>query len=212
MSESLKNLPTKNPFKVGDKVRLTGVAWDRSGTWYLSGYSRDTVTTVTEVEGNSVITSADTKGDPAHYSHFELVTEETKMTKTKRIPFDMQAWEKWKDEGGKVIYTPTGHEVLQLACFPEATLTYRYIFIIAQNAHVIGNDGSDLSLEIPVETKRIPFNPALRDAKVFWRSNELTEWVQMKSGVVCGTYIDVQDGMEETLCFHPNALVMEVEE
>ena len=74
-----------------------------------------------------------------------------------------------------------------------------------------GGFDKGIKLEVPITTKRIPFNPELKDVKAFYKETELIEWVQMKSGVVCGI-IRHEDGGYTTSLYHPNILEMEVEE
>lgn len=75
-----------------------------------------------------------------------------------------------------------------------------------------GGFDSEIKLEIPVTTKRIPFDPERKGAKVFYGEQELLEWVQMKSGVVCGTIKLDNFNDEHTSLYHPNDLKMEIEE
>ncbi len=203
------------PFKVGDKVKIKE---DLYGFLGRAGFKLNTIYTVGEVNRETYRISVKETLGCLHYTHFDFYKEEKDMTqqtqqKTKRVPFTHELWEKWKDKGGKMIYTPTGMQVLQLAAyFPEADHRYRYVFLTCPGTLVKARDLDDLALEIPVTSKRIPFNPELKDAKVFYGDTELIEWVQMNSGVVCGSYdTGGIDGVITNL-YRPNDLQMEIEE
>ena len=204
----------KNPFKVGDKVRVKANVLSIFPVVFKNFLSVK-YAIVTGVESYRVFTNVD--DEYTHFEHFELYKEPEEkdmnnQQKTKRVPFTHELWEKWKDKGGKVIHTPTGREVLQLAYFPEATHRHRYVYLIVPRAVTCTGTCDPLAIEIPVTTKRIPFNPELKMAKAFYGKTELTEWVQMTSGVVCGSY-DTKgfDGITTSL-YHPNDLQMEIEE
>lgn len=134
------------------------------------------------------------------------------MTSTKRVPFTHELWEKWKEKGGKVIYKRTGKQVLQFAYFPEADYRYRCVYLTLPGTPLWASDTEEIELLIPVTTKRIPFNPELKNAKVFYGDTELIEWFQAKTGVVCGTHVVNNFGGEDTSLYHPNDLKMEIEE
>lgn len=213
-------------FKLNDKVICItnfGVSnWLEQGQEY----------TVTRIYSNGDIAVNGIKNNLGWYAHrFELkqenqqkilqdkpsyAVEEKDMTqqtqqKTKVVPFTHELWEGWKDKGGKVIYGYGPHIIKDMVCFDNAVTTYRYAGYCEELDMIYVCEGNDLSLEIPVTTKRVPFNPELKDAKAFYGEVELTEWVQMKSGVVCGI-IKHEDGGYTTSLYHPNILEMEVEE
>lgn len=205
----------KNPFKVGDKVRVKASVLSTFPVVFKNFLSVK-YAIVTGVESYRVFTNVD--DEHTHFEHFEIYkeSEEKDMNnqpKTKRVPFTQELWEKWKDNGGKVIYTPTGREVLQLAYFPEADHRYRYLYLTKPGTVTSQGTCDPLAIEIPITTKRIPFNPELKDAKVVCRhtSDELLEWVYMMSGVVCGV-IKHEGGGYTTKLYHPNTLEMEIEE
>lgn len=204
----------KNPFKVGDKVRVKASVLSTFPVVFKNFLSVK-YAIVTGIESYRVFTNVD--DEPTHFEHFEPYKEPEEkdmnsQQKTKRVPFTHELWEKWKDKGGKVIYTPTGRQVLQLAYFPEADHRYRYVFLTKPGTVTSLGNCDWLAIEIPVTTKRIPFNPELKATKVFYGDTELIEWVQMNSGVVCGSYdTGGIDGVITNL-YHPNDLQMEIEE
>jgi hypothetical protein len=202
-----------NPFKVGDKVKLLKRSYEFNPIFWRR-YEGFKYSFVRGVVGDTISTSEDIS--PQHYSHFELYKEEKDMTpqaqqKTKRVPFTHELWEKWKDKGGKVLYANGPHIIKDMLCFDNAVTTYRYAGYCEERDCIYVCEGDDLSLEIPVTTKRIPFNPELKDAKVFYGKTELTEWFQAKTGVICGTHTNIGFGGEDTSLYHPNDLEMEIE-
>jgi len=203
----------QNPFKVGDKVKLLNSSYDFNPRLW-DAYVGYKWAVVTGVFNEQITTHLDDK--PTHYSHFELYKEEKDMTqqtqqKTKRVPFTHELWEKHKDVA-KIIYIPSGGEVLGFAYFPQADSRFRYAFLTRTGTAPTFGSGEYFYLEIPVTTKRIPFNPELKDAKLFYGDTEMVEWVQMKSGVVCGSYDAGGFAGVITNLYHPNDLQMEIEE
>ncbi len=208
-------MATCNPFRVGDKVKLLKSSYDFNPTLWMK-YEGFRYSTVTHVVGSQIVTTEDSK--PTHYTHFELYKEpeETTMqqqSKTKRVRFTHELWEKWKDKGAKVIYTPTGRQVLQLAYFPEADHRYRYVYLITPGTLVALGTCDPLDIVIPVTTKRIPFNPELKDAKVFIEGDmldfnlEIKEWYLFSNG-----FVALLDYEGCARIKHPNTLEMEIEE
>ncbi len=210
-----------NTFKIGDKVR---VREDRYGILARAGFKLNTTYTVAGIDqigidgiGGGSVYLKETRGC-LHYTHLALYKEanEDVMTqqtqqKTKRIHFTHKLWEKWKDVA-KIIYIPSGGEVLRFAYFPEADSRFCYAYLTRSGTAPAFGSGESFWLEIPVTAKRIPFNPELKDAKVFYGDTELIEWLQMNSGVVCGSYdTGGIDGVITNL-YHPNDLQMEIEE
>lgn len=124
-----------------------------------------------------------------HHSYFDFYKEEKEMTqqaqqKTKRVPFTHELWEKYKDVA-KIIYIPSGGEVLGFACFPQAGSRFRYAYLTLKGTAPTFGSGESLYLEIPVTTKRIPFNPELKDAKVFIKADNtfVEEWHLFSNGL-----------------------------
>lgn len=204
-----------NPFKVGDKVKIKE---DPYGILARAGFKLNTIYTVIQVEFDRLYLK-ETLGY-LHYTHLDFYKEEKDMTpqttqqtqqKTKRVPFTHELWEKYKDIA-KIIYIPSGGEVLGFAYFPQADSRFRYAYLTRTGAVPTCGSGESFYLEIPITTKRIPFNPELKDAKVFYGGVELIEWVQMKSGVVCGSYDSDGFAGVITNLYHPNDLQMEIEE
>lgn len=206
-----------NPFKVGDKVKLLKRSYEFNPIFWRK-YDGFKYSFVKGVIGDTISTSEDSS--PQHYSHFEFYEEEKDMTlqttpqtqpKTKRVPFTHDLWEKWKDNGGEVT-TMNGRVLDQFTCFNLRDVRV-YAGVYTEVAPLVGTYYSHhLFLEIPITTKRIPFNPELKDAKVFYGGVELIEWVQMKSGVVCGSYDSDGFAGVITNLYHPNDLQMEIEE
>lgn len=207
-----------NPFKVGDTVKIKE---DPYGILNRAGFRLNTIYTVKQVdEETDRLYLKETLGC-LHYTHFDFYKEEKDMNqqtqqKTKIVPFTHELWEKWKDNGGKVIYAYGPHIIKDMVCFDNAVTTYRYAGYCEELDMVYVCEGDDLSLEIPITTKRIPFNPESKDAKVFvkvfYGDTEMVEWVQMKSGVVCGSYDAGGFAGVITNLYHPNDLQMEIEE
>ena len=208
-------MATCNPFKVGDKVKIKE---DPYGIFSRAGFKLNTIYTVRQVEFDRLYLK-EALGC-IHYTHLELYKEEKDMTlqttpqtqpKTKRVPFTHDLWEKWKDNGGEVT-TMNGRVLDQFTCFNLRDVRV-YAGVYTEVAPLVGTYYSHhLFLEIPITTKRIPFNPELKDAKVFYGGVELIEWVQMKSGVVCGSYDSDGFAGVITNLYHPNDLEMEIEE
>lgn len=206
-----------NPFKVGDKVKIKE---DHYGILSRAGFRLNTIYTVKQVdEETDRLYLKETLGC-LHYTHFEFYKEEKDMNqqvhqKTKRVPFTHELWEKYKDIA-KIIYIPSGGEVLGFAYFPQADSRFRYAYLTRTGTAPTFGSGESFYLEIPITTKRIPFNPELKDAKVlvkvFYGDTEMVEWVQMKSGVVCGSYDAGGFAGVITNLYHPNDLQMEIEE
>lgn len=209
----------KNPFKVGDKVRVKANVLSTFPVTFKNFLSVK-YAIVTGVESYRVFTNVDDKY--THFEHFELYKEpeEKDMNqqahqKTKRVPFTHELWEKYKDIA-KIIYIPSGGEVLGFAYFPQADSRFRYAYLTRTGTAPTFGSGESFYLEIPITTRRIPFNPELKDAKVlvkvFYGDTEMIEWVQMKSGVVCGSYDAGGFAGVITNLYHPNDLQMEIEE
>lgn len=205
----------KNPFKVGDKVRVKASVLSTFPVVFKNFLSVK-YAIVTGVESYRVFTNVD--DEHTHFEHFEIYkeSEEKDMNnqpKTKRVPFTQELWEKWKDNGGKVIHTPTGREVLQLAYFPEATHRHRYVYLIASGTFAYTGTCDPLAIEIPITTKRIPFNPELKDAKVFIEGDmldfniEIKEWYLFSNGFVA--LLDYEDNVRIK---HFCRVQMEIEE
>ena len=206
-----------NPFKVGDKVKVKAYVL-RAYPRAFKNFIPVQYAVVTKVEYNSIFT--DVEDTPTHFEHFDFYKEEKDMNqqahqKTKRVPFTHELWEKYKDIA-KIIYIPSGGEVLGFAYFPQADSRFRYAYLTRTGTVPTCGSGESFYLEIPITTKRIPFNPELKDAKVlvkvFYGDTEMVEWVQMKSGVVCGSYDAGGFAGVITNLYHPNDLQMEIEE
>lgn len=212
-------MATCNPFKVGDKVKVKMHvlrAWPRAFKNYLPVQ----YAVVTKVEYNSIFT--DVEDTPTHFEHFEFYKEEKDMNtqtiqqtqqKTKRVPFTPELWK--QNQTAKTIWTPTETEILYF----DKWGGYDFIGVYkapreeyAASIFVKG-DFPNMAIEIPVTTKRIPFNPELKDAKVFYGKIELIEWVRMSSDVVCGVHEQLSPFKSlETALYHPNHLEMEIDE
>ena len=210
-------MATCNPFKVGDKVKVKAYVL-RAYPRAFKNFIPVQYAVVTKVEYNSIFT--DVEDTPTHFEHFDFYKEEKDMNqqahqKTKRVPFTHELWEKYKDIA-KIIYIPSGGEVLGFAYFPQADSRFRYAYLTRTGTVPTCGSGESFYLEIPITTKRIPFNPELKDAKVlvkvFYGGTEMVEWVQMKSGVVCGSYDAGGFAGVITNLYHPNDLQMEIEE
>lgn len=210
MSVNISGLD-KNPFKVGDKVRVKASVLSTFPVVFKNFLSVK-YAIVTGVESYRVFTNVD--DEHTHFEHFELYKEEKDMTqqtqqKTKRVPFTHELWEKWKDKGGKVIYANGPHIIKDMVCFNNATTTFRYAGYCEERDCVYVCEGDDFSLEIHITSKRIPFNPELKDAKVFTTdSNQpVVDWVMFKDGSVACQWPNQYMGYYPT-----NLLEMEIEE
>lgn len=199
----------KNPFRVGDKVKVNATAL-RTFPDAFKNYLSVRYVVVTKIDGATVFTDVDNR--PTYFEHFELYKEPEETTiqqpKTKRTPFTHELWEKYKD-----VATPYYKQltVFQLAYFEGTTKGYTLAGVLSDQLSRFYE--SEIDLEIPITTKRIPFNPELKDAKVVCKftSDELSEWVYMTSNVVCGV-INREGGGFTTELYHPNYLEMEIEE
>ena len=203
-----------NPFKVGDKVKVKAYVL-RAYPRAFKNFIPVQYAVVTKVEYNSIFT--DVEDTPTHFEHFDFYKEEKDMNqqahqKTKRVPFTHELWEKYKDIA-KIIYIPSGGEVLGFAYFPQADSRFRYAYLTRTGTAPTCGSGESFYLEIPITTRRIPFNPELKDAKVFYDKTELIEWVRMSSDVVCGVHEQLSPFKSlETALYHPNHLEMEIDE
>ena len=199
-----------NTFKIGDTVKLLKSSYDFSPfAWRM--YDGYVYSTVTHVVGDQIVTTEDSK--PTHYSHFELYKEPEedvmKQQKTKRVPFSKAAWEKYK--GVATPYYDENSAVSQLTYFEGSTTAFALAGTVAGQLSRFYE--SEIELEIPITTKRVPFNPELKDAKVFYGKTELIEWRCMSSGVVCGVHEHESPFKSlETALYHPNHLEMEIDE
>lgn len=196
-----------NTFKIGDTVKLLKSSYDFSPfAWRM--YDGYVYSTVTHVVGDQIVTTEDSK--PTHYSHFELYKEPSEdvmnkqtQQKTKRIPFNPSL-------GDAAVFTKLGnHLVKEWHVFSTgvvATLCENFL-------HTTKHDQIELEMEVPITTKRIPFNPGLKGTKVFYGKTELIEWFYLRTGLVCGTYewVAAFKGME-SLLYHPSDLEMEIDE
>lgn len=204
-------------FKVGDIVVCVDDTCDMGG-WAEKYLKKGQEYVVTKVHGDGSV-SVGGLSFGWFASRFELKQQPAEQPiqkpvqqKTKLVPFTHELWEKWKDKGVKVVYANGPHTVEDLVCFSNAVTTFRYAGYVKERDCVYVCEMDDLSLEIPITTKRVPFNPERKDAKVFYGEQELIEWVQMKSGVVCGTIKLDNFNDEHTSLYHPNDLEMEIEE
>lgn len=207
-------MATCNPFKVGDKVKIKE---DPYGILNRAGFRLNTIYTVKQVdEETDRLYLKETLGC-LHYTHFDFYKEEKAMSqqtqqKTKRVPFTHELWEKYKD-AAKIIYIPSGGEVIGFAYFPQADSRFRYVYLTRAGTAPTSDSGKSFCLEILVTTRRIPFNPELKDAKVFYEKTEIIEWVRMSSDVVCGVHEQLSPFKSlETALYHPNHLEMEIDE
>lgn len=177
-------------FNVGDKVVVSPSAFDY-GVLQKYGFKPNAVYTVSAFMNSErdLLWFEELKCS-AHQSHFDFYKEEKDMTqqtqqKTKRVPFTHELWENYKDVA-KIIYIPSGGEVLGFAYFPQADSRFRYAYLTRTGTAPTFGSGESFWLEIPVTTKRIPFNPELKDAKVFTKSHNrlVKEWHMFSTGVV----------------------------
>lgn len=216
---------TPNPFKVGDSVTVRTVTnllkhhYDSAEMYtvlYISPYYKDFVF----LEG---------KLFAIHYTLLEYYKEpatkeqEKQPMKTKRIPFSEEAYNKYKDVA-KVIWTPSNAEILYFSKWYNQSAVFIGVYKAPYEEYTATTfsveDTASMSMEIPVTTKRIPFDASRKDAKVLLAHTttstrtELVEWVQMeKSIVVAGVTEDKLDRSGfYTALYHPNDLVMEIEE
>lgn len=200
---------SKNPFKVGDKVTVIPESMEDLSE-YFKLYSIHPFAIVTWTDDYLVGTTIDKDG--SHYTHYKPYKEEentmSSQQKTKRVPFTHDLWEKWKDKGGKV-FDYASRAVEQLAYFNVRNDRQIYAGVY-QGIGSFSNFYSDhLFLEIPVITKRIPFDPELKDAKVFTTdSNQsVVDWAMFKDGQVACQWPNKYMGYYPT-----NYLEMEIEE
>ena len=202
----------KNPFKVGDKVRVKASVLSTFPVVFKNFLSVK-YAIVTGIESYRVFTNVD--DEHTHFEHFELYKEANEdvmnkqtQQKTKRVPFTHELWEKYKDKDA-VVTTLNGRVLEQFTCFNLRDVRV-YAGVYTEVAPLVGNYYSHhLFLEIPITSKRIPFNPELKDAKVFTTdSNQpVADWVMFKDGQVACQWPSNYMG------YYPiNLLEMEIEE
>lgn len=203
----------KNPFKVGDKVRVKARVLSTFPVVFKNFLSVK-YAIVTGVESHRVFTNVD--DEPTHFEHFELYkeSEEKDMNnqpKTKRVPFSVAAWVRHKDNASVYLNGKMCHTFLPMFNYQndQGYALYQFNFFGNVEYHSVWS----FEIEIPVTSKRIPFNPELKDAKVFYGDTELIEWVLMSSNVVCGVHTQTHPFKSlETALYHPAHLEMEIEE
>jgi len=203
-----------NTFKIGDTVKLLKSSYDFSPfAWRM--YDGYVYSTVTHVVGDQIVTTEDSK--PTHYSHFELYKEPSEdvmnkqtQQKTKRVPFSVAAWTKYKDVAKVYLNGKLCDAFLPMLNYQndQGYALYKLSFFGDAGYYSVWG----FELEIPVTTKRIPFNPELKGTKVVCKhtSDKLSEWVYMTSSVVCG--VINREGGFTTELYHPNYLEMEIDE
>ena len=204
-----------NTFKIGDTVKLLKSSYDFSPfAWRM--YDGYVYSTVTHVVGDQIVTTEDSK--PTHYSHFELYKEPSEdvmnkqtQQKTKRVPFSKVVWKKYKAVAKVFLH---GKECNRFACLINTIGDQGFaVYSIVGDDSIAYYSVWRFELEIPVTTKRIPFNPELKGTKVFYGKTELIEWRCMSSGVVCGVHEHIHPFKSlETALYHPNTLEMEIDE
>lgn len=204
-----------NNFKVGDWVKIKDSVWDYCN-WEADGFKKDAPEKVVDTDGEYVYIRKGHQRYCIHYTNIEKVEMKPEETKYATIPFSVEAWEKWKvDERTKVFYKSI--PVTQLTMFDcKGGFVAAGVMWVDYGKELVKfhvDDFKNMIIHAPVTTKRIPFNPELKDAKVFYGNTELIDWHQMKSGVVCGTR-ELNDGFngQDTNLYHPNDLTMEIEE
>jgi len=174
----------KNPFKVGDLVELKS---DDYGFLARGGFKLNYPYTVKEVDTETDrLYVEETLGclHYTHYTHFEFYKDPEKQSmKTKRIPFSEESYEKYKDVA-KVIATKL--EIVDCYVFSTGVVGVLYKMPNGDVSNVILPINQHLlELEIPVTTKRIPFDASRKDAKVFNKQgNPVKEWHVFSNGVV----------------------------
>jgi hypothetical protein len=204
----------KNPFKVGDKVRVKASVLSTFPVVFKNFLSVK-YAIVTGIESYRVFTNVD--DEHTHFEHFEIYKEEKDMTqqtqqKTKRVPFSKEVWLKHKN--AKVIWTPTEAEILYFdkwgGCDYDFIGVYKAPGAEYAASTFVEGDFPNMALEIPITTKRIPFNPELKDVKVFIERGNcpVKEWYVFSNGVVAvlpetSSYLTAKDQSE---------LEMEIEE
>ena len=204
----------KNPFRVGDKVKVNAKALQVFPNAFKN-HLPVRYAVVTKIEGSTIFTDVD--NSPTYFEHFELYKEEKDMTqqtqqKTKRVPFSKEVWLKHKN--AKVIWTPTEAEILYFdkwgGCDYDFIGVYKAPGAEYAASTFVEGDFPNMALEIPITTKRIPFNPELKDVKVFIERGNcpVKEWYVFSNGVVAvlpetSSYLTAKDQSE---------LEMEIEE
>lgn len=206
-------------FQVGDIVEC--VVPDIPNRFLTKG-SRYTVLTV----GGEILDIVDDRGEHRVWfsSHFKLISRkqedikmdtkvETKVEqKTKRIPFSVEAWK--DNRGAKVFWKPTSTEILYFDCWRVGGASFIGVYKAPNCEYAASTfttgDYHKMELEIPVTTKRIPFDPERKDAKVFIKADNsaIKEWYVFSNGLVAGMC-----GVSNYLtAFNQDSLEMEVEE
>lgn len=199
----------KNPFKAGDKVKLLKSSYDFNPILWRK-YDGYTYSIVTEVFDGQISTTEDSS--PQHYRHFELYKEPEEevmnsQPKTKRVLFSVAAWTKYKDVAKVYLNGKLCGAFLPMLNYQndQGYALYKLSFFGDVEYYSVWG----FELEIPVTTKRIPFNPELKDAKVFTTdSNQsVVDWAMFKDGQVACQWPNQYMGYYPT-----NLLEMEIEE
>lgn len=207
-------------FNVGDKVVVVPSAFDY-GILQKHGFKPNTVYTVSAfINSERDLLWFEELKRAAHQSHFDFYKEEKDMPqqtqqKTKRVPFTHELWE--RNQTAKVIWTPTETEILYFAKWGGCGYDFIGVYKAqgeeyAASAFVEG-DFPNMAIEIPVTTKRIPFNPELKDAKVFTEGDmlcfntEIKEWHLFSNDIV--VLLDSEDNVRIK---HRSKVQMEIEE
>lgn len=169
-------------FNVGDKVIVSPSAPDY-GVLQKYGFKPNTVYTISAfMNSERDFLWFEELKHYAHQSHFDFYKEEKDMTqqtqqKTKRVPFTHELWESG-NKTANVYYLATQRQLCGLVCFEQVNNPYKYAGYAKYNDCIYVCSEDEMSLEIPVTTKRIPFNPELKDAKVFIKRGNclVKEW------------------------------------
>jgi len=181
----------KNPFKVGDLVELKS---DDYGFLARGGFKLNYPYTVKEVDTETDrLYVEETLGclHYTHYTHFEFYKDPEKQpVKTKRIPFSEEAYNKYKDVAKVWLYGKECERftfmVSGQSCVGDGEWSQGYaLFVYKGCKDVSFHSVWSFELEIPVTTKRIPFDASRKDANVFNKQgNPVKEWYVFSNGVV----------------------------
>ena len=205
-----------NPFKVGDKVKVKRCFAEKYSRVF-NLYAAVESAKVIAIHGSHIVTDID-KQNPTDYIHFELYKEpiqEKQSMKTKRIPFSEDLWT--RNRTCSVFWKPTNTEILYFSRWLDGHNS-RFIGVYkAPESEYCAttfnqSDFSNMELETPVTTKRIPFDANRKDACVLYAGYDVLEWVAMQGGAFVA--ITYKTGLDTTisLIVSPNDLVMEIEE
>ena len=205
---------TNNPFKVGDKVKVKRCFAEKYSRIF-NLYAAVEYAKVIAIHGSYIVTDID-KQNPIDYIHFELYkepTQEKQPMKTKRIPFSEEAYAKYKGVARVWFNGKECNEFVYLTNGKSGHAKQGYaLYKTAIWCDVGWYSVWAFELEIPVTTKRIPFDASRKNAKVLYFNYDVVEWVAMQGGAFLAITYKTELDTTISLIVNPDDLTMEIEE